>query len=129
MWRTIKNNIAIVLAMVLPMMSLAEDIQGNLLQFLRASSAKDIASYFSDNVSITIKTDTDYYSKFQGEMILSDFLKSNKATEVKQLQRLSNNSSNYYIIYQYKTRTDTFRIFVRFAESDKEQKISEIRIE
>lgn len=104
-------------------------IQNELLQGLRNGNAKEVSSYFAPNISITIKNETGYYSKFQAEMVLGDFFRANKPIEVKQMQRISGNTSNYYIIYQLKTSSDSYRIFARFMDSSGTHQISEFRIE
>lgn len=105
------------------------DIQGNVTQALRTGNAKELASRFYDNISITIKNETGYYSKFQAEMVLNDFFRANRPNGVKQIQRISNNKTNYYIIYQLSTTSQTYRVFVRYVESDNKFRISELRIE
>lgn len=105
------------------------DIQQDVLQGLRNGNAKEVASFFVANVSITAKNETGYYSKFQAEMVLADFFRANKPLEVKRVQRISGNTSNYYVIYQYKTASDSYRVFVRFVDSAGTHQISELRIE
>lgn len=105
------------------------DIQGDVANALRTGNAKELASRFYDNISITIKKETGYYSKFQAEMVLNDFFRANRSNSVKQIQRISNSKTNYYIIYQLNTNSQTYRVFVRYVESDNKFRISELRIE
>lgn len=105
------------------------EVRNGLLQGLRNANAKEVSSFFAPNVSITIKNETGYYSKFQAEMVLGDFFRANKPVEVKQVQRISGSTSNYYIIYQFKTSSDSYRIFARFMDSSGTHQISELRIE
>ena len=106
------------------------DIEQEIYLGLKEGSAKRIAAYFADNVSITLKNDTGYYSKFQSEMVLKEFLKTFRASEVKQVQVMSKNGKQNYRTYEFITSSQTFRVFVRFTTTEgKEIYIAELRIE
>lgn len=122
-------SLAIFFLFLVPILMSFRDIQVDVVQALRTGNAKELASKFHDNISITIKNETGYYSKFQAEMVLNDFFRANRPNGVKQLQRISNNKANYYIIYQLNTTSQTYRVFVRYIESDNKFRISELRIE
>ncbi|MFD2742193.1 MULTISPECIES: DUF4783 domain-containing protein [Sphingobacterium] len=94
---------------------------------LKEGDSKKIAPYFTDNVSITLRKETGYYSKFQSEMILKDFLRNYRAIEVKQVP-VKNDKQNYRI-YEFVTASNTFRVFVQFDMVKEKVQISELRIE
>lgn len=107
------------------------DILGNaeqdIYQGLKDGDVKKIATYFADNVSITLRNETGYYSKFQSEMVLKEFLRNYRAVDVKSVPVKSDKQN--YRTYEFVTSSSTFRVFVRFdIESDK-IRISELRIE
>lgn len=106
------------------------EIEQEIYLGLKEGNAKRIAAYFADNVSITLKNDTGYYSKFQSEMVLRDFLKNCRASEVKQIQGTNKNSKQNYRTYEFITSSQTFRVFVRFTTTEgHEIYIAELRIE
>ncbi|MFD2599711.1 DUF4783 domain-containing protein [Sphingobacterium corticis] len=105
------------------------DIQKDILQAIKDGQAKKIAAYFGENVSITLKDNVAYYSKFQAEMVLQDFFRTYKAVDVKQVQGVNKDGSQNYIIYEFNTNSRSFRVFVRFAEVNNSMVISELRIE
>ena len=105
------------------------DVGLELLGALKANNAKNIAAMFSQNVSLSIKNDSGHYSKFQAEVLLSDFFRSAKALETKQVQRTNRSGSSFYIVYQMKTSQGSFRVFAKFNQSGGEATITELRIE
>ncbi len=128
-----KNMIQFALAMLLlPLLSFAKfqsDVGLELLGALKTNNAKSVAGMFGQNVSLSIKNDSGYYSKFQAEVILTDFFRSSKTTEVKQVQRTNRSNSSFYIVYQIKTNQGSFRVFVKFNQTGGEAQINELRIE
>ncbi len=128
-----KNMIQFALAMLLlPLLSFAKfqsDVGLELLGALKTNNAKSVAGMFGQNVSLSIKNDSGYYSMFQAEVILTDFFRSSKTTEVKQVQRTNRSNSSFYIVYQIKTNQGSFRVFVKFNQTGGEAQINELRIE
>ena len=105
------------------------DVGLELLGALKSNNAKTISTLFSQNVSLSVKNDTGHYSKFQAEVILTDFFRSVKTSEVKQVQRTNRNGANFYIVYQMKTNQGSFRVFAKFNQAGGEATIVELRIE
>lgn len=109
--------------------SFQSDISAQIFQSLRAGNAKELVKTFSDNISLTINKDENYYTKFQSEVTLADFFRANNVTSVKEIQKKLSTSNNSYLVYELKTSSKTFRVFIRVVESNKQYKISELRIE
>lgn len=109
--------------------SVQSDVGLELLGALKSNNAKNIATLFSQNVSLSVKNDSGHYSKFQAEVILGDFFRSIKSQEVKQVQRTNRSSTNFYIVYQMKTSQGSYRVFAKFNQSGGEATIAELRIE
>ncbi|MBE8715051.1 DUF4783 domain-containing protein [Sphingobacterium hungaricum] len=105
------------------------DISAQIYQSFRAGNAKELVKSFSDNISLTINKDENYYTKFQSEVTLADFFRANNVTSVKEIQKKLSASNNSYLVYELKTSNKTFRVFIRVVESNKQYKISELRIE
>ncbi|WKK56928.1 MULTISPECIES: DUF4783 domain-containing protein [unclassified Sphingobacterium] len=99
------------------------------MEAFKSNNAKAISNYFGSNVSLSIKSDGGYYSKFQAEMLLSDFFQSNKTSEIKQVQRTSQSNNSFYIVYQLKTSVGTYRVFTKLSQISGETQIAELRIE
>lgn len=105
------------------------DVDNMLLEAFKANNAKAIADLFGQNVSLSIKNDSGYYSKFQAEVILADYFRSNKTTEIKQVQRTNRSNNNFYIVYQLKSPNATYRVFAKFNQQNGVPTILELRIE
>ena len=68
-------------------------------------------------------------TRFQGELLLADFFRQYKVTEVKRLTASGGNQSNRYFIYNVKTAKRNFRVLVKVIELKGAASISELRIE
>lgn len=121
--------VAMTLLPLLIFSSFQSDVSLELLGALKANNAKNIANFFGQNVSLSIKNDSGYYSKFQAEVILSDFFRLTKTSEAKQVQRTNRNNNSFYIVYQIKTNQGSYRVFVKFVQSGSDAQINELRIE
>lgn len=120
---------AILLLPCITLMSFQTDVALELLGALKSNNAKNVANLFGQNISLSIKNDSGYYSKFQAEVMLSDFFRTSKTTEVKQVQRTNSSNNSFYIVYQIKTGQGSYRVFVKFNQSGGEAQINELRIE
>ena len=105
------------------------DIDNLLLEAFKSNNSKAIADFFGQNISLSIKNDSGYYSKFQAEVILADYFRSNKTTEIKQVQRTNRSNNNFYIVYQLKSPNGTYRVFAKFNQQNGVPTILELRIE
>lgn len=100
-----------------------------LLDAFKNNNAKAVANYFGQNVSMSIKNDSGHYSKFQAELLLSDFFRSNKTQDIKKVQQTNRNNASFYIVYQLKASSGTYRLFFKFNHLEGESLITELRIE
>lgn len=105
------------------------DINSEIMLHLKNGNAKGLVKHFSSSVNLSIDKDEGYYSKFQSELILEDFFRSNKPEEVKQIQKIAQTSNNQYLIYQLQTKSRKFRIFLKMNMVDNEMKVIEMRVE
>ena len=129
-WKKIRQiALATLLLPFLLLTSFQSDVALELLGALKANNAKNVANFFGQNVSLSIKNDSGYYSKFQAEVILSDFFRLTKTSEVKQVQRTNSSNNSFYIVYQIKTNQGSYRVFVKLVQSGGDAQINELRIE
>ncbi len=129
-WKKIRQiALAMLLLPFLLLTSFQSDVALELLGALKTNNAKNVANFFGQNVSLSIKNDSGYYSKFQAEVILSDFFRLTKTSEVKQVQRTNSSNNSFYIVYQIKTNQGSYRVFVKLVQSGGDAQINELRIE
>lgn len=105
-----------------------DEIVSSVTTALRAANAKNISAHFVNNVSLSIKRDERMYTRFQAELLLEDFFRSNKVNQLKEVQR-ANSATNSFVVFSLRSNSTTYRIFVKFSETNKVYKIVELRIE
>lgn len=95
---------------------------------LKVGNAKKLSNVFSNNLTLSVKKDDGTYSKFQAELLLEDFFRSNKVEQLKRLQCV-NNAPNSYIVFSLKTAKSTYRVFIKLSSVNKRFQVVELRIE
>lgn len=96
---------------------------------LKEGSAKKLSALFNNTVSLSIKREEGTFTKFQAELLLNDFFRSNKVDGLKEEQR-ANNSSASFVVFSLRANAKNYRVFVKFIQANnKEFKIDEVRIE
>ncbi|GHE23146.1 hypothetical protein GCM10017764_01140 [Sphingobacterium griseoflavum] len=105
-----------------------DDLVEQLSSALRAGNAKKVGSNFASNLTLSVKREDGSYTKFQAELLLDEFFRSNKVEQLKELQRV-NNSSNSYVVFSLKSNQSTYRIFVKVVSANTKFQIVEMRIE
>ncbi|PRD56965.1 DUF4783 domain-containing protein [Sphingobacterium gobiense] len=96
---------------------------------LKEGNAKKLANVFDNSVHLSVKRDEGAFTKFQAELLLNDFFRTNKVDAVKEVQR-ANNSTAAFAVFSLKSNSKNYRVFIKFVQSNnKEFKIAEIRIE
>ena len=95
---------------------------------LKVGNAKKVSNAFANSLTLAVKREDGTYTKFQAELLLDEFFRSNKVEQLKELQRV-NNSSNSYIVFSLKTNKSTYRVFVKLSRNNKEFQVVEMRIE
>ncbi len=105
------------------------NLNNNIIQGLKANNAKAVAKYFSSSISLSIDKEEQVVTRFQGELLLADFFRQHKVTEVKRVTASGGNQSNRYFIYNVKTANRNFRVLVKVIELKGAASISELRID
>ncbi|TDS12394.1 DUF4783 domain-containing protein [Sphingobacterium paludis] len=95
---------------------------------LKVGHAKKLSNTFANSLTLSVKREDGTYTKFQAELLLEDFFRSNKVEHLKELQRV-NNSSNSYIVFSLKTNKSTYRVFIKLSNNNKQFQVVEMRIE
>lgn len=95
---------------------------------LKEGNAKKMGAIFDNNVNVSLKGDEGAFTKFQAELLLNDFFRTNKVDELKEVQR-ANNASTSFVVFSLKTSSKSYRVFLKLLQSNKDFKIAEIRIE
>lgn len=105
-----------------------EDVLKNTSAALKKGDAKKLGGLFEESVNLSVKKEGGSFTKFQAELLLHDFFRSNKIIGLKEVQR-GNNSSTSFVVFSLKTSSKSYRVFMKFTRSDNDFKIAELRIE
>lgn len=105
-----------------------DEVVNSISSALKTGTSKGISATFMNSVSLSIKRDERVYTRFQAELLLDDFFRSNKVSQLKELQR-AKSSANSFVVFSLRTSSSTYRVFVKLVESNNEFKVSELRIE
>ncbi|MDR2285532.1 MAG: DUF4783 domain-containing protein [Sphingobacterium sp.] len=107
----------------------ATDINSIVIQALKGNNAKALTKSFSSSVTLSVNREEQVVTRFQSELLLADFFRQHKVTEVKRVTAAGNSPSNRYFIYSIKTTKRNFRVLVKVIELKGAASISELRIE
>lgn len=105
------------------------DISNDINQGLKNSNSKFIAKHFSSSINLSLNKEEQIVTRFQGELLLSDFFKQNKVVGLKRITAAGKDQSNRYFIYSIKTEKHSFRVIIKVIDLKGTVSISELRIE
>ena len=106
-----------------------EDIINSVKETIKAGSAKELANYLNQTVDIMIDEKLESYSKVQAEAVLRDFFKAHVPSEFTIIHKGSSKGGQPqpYVIGQYKSDKETFRVLIKIKTVGKQQFVHEIR--
>jgi hypothetical protein len=106
-----------------------DDIINNVKETIKAGSAKELASYLNQTVDIMIDEKLESYSKAQAEFVLRDFFKAHVPSEFTIIHQGTSKGGQPqpYVIGQYKSDKETFRVLIKIKTVGKQQLVHEIR--
>jgi hypothetical protein len=108
----------------------ALDIYDEIANAIRSGDSKQIASYFSNNIDLTILNQEDVYSKAQAELIVKDFLSKNSPKSFSILHKGSSKEGTIYAIGNLSTMNGkTFRVSFFVKMTSGKYMLQELRFE
>jgi len=93
---------------------------------IKTGSAKELSKYLNQTVDVTIEGKVENYSKAQAEFVLRDFFKTHPPSEFNVIHQGSSKGGQPFAIGQYKSGSDTYRVWMKIKTVDKTQLIQEI---
>lgn len=106
-----------------------QSIQNLILSSLKSNDSKTLVKYFSPNVNLSLNGEEKILNKFQAELLLTDFFKNNRITNIKMLSSNGNKQSKLYAVYSMQTAKDNFQIVVKFMEIKGETLVIEFKVD
>ncbi|MBD1421914.1 DUF4783 domain-containing protein [Sphingobacterium chuzhouense] len=106
-----------------------DDVVKNASVALKEGNAKKLSDIFDNSVNLSVQRDEGAFTKFQAELLLNDFFRTNKVDGLKEVQR-ANNSTTSFVVFSLKANSKNYRVFIKFIQSNnKDFKVAELRIE
>jgi hypothetical protein len=102
------------------------DVIGQVKETLKAGSAKELSKYLYQTVDVTIEGNLQSYSKAQAEFVFRDFFKQHPPAEFSIIHQGSSKGGQPFAIGQYKSGSDTYRVFMKIKSSGNQQLLHEI---
>ncbi len=106
--------------------SQAAGVIDNVKETIKTGSAKELSKYLNQTVDVTIEGKLENYSKAQAEFVLRDFFKAHPPSEFNVIHQGSSKGGQPFAIGQYKSGSDTYRVWMKIKTAEKAQLIQEI---
>ena len=107
--------------------SLAQtDVISQVKETIKAGSAKELSKYLNQTVDVTIESKVESYSKAQAEFVFRDFFKQHAPSEFNIIHQGSSKGGQPFAIGQYKSGSDTYRVFMKIKTIGNQQLVHEI---
>jgi len=106
------------------------DIYEDFANAIRSGDAKQVASYFSNSIDLTLLNQEDMYSKAQAELILRDFFSKNNPKAFTIVHKGSSQEGTMYGIGTLNTsNAKTYRVSFYMKSVNGKNSLLELRIE
>ncbi|WP_143785796.1 DUF4783 domain-containing protein [Ohtaekwangia koreensis] len=107
-------------------MAQSNDVISQVKETIKAGSAKELSKYLNQTVDVTIDDKVESYSKAQAEFIFRDFFKQHPANEFNIIHQGQSKGGQPFAIGQYKSGTETHRVFMKIKTVGNQQLVHEI---
>jgi hypothetical protein len=95
---------------------------------LRSGNASELATYFDENVELTLPDQSDSYSKAQAVLILKDFF-NNNGVKTFDVKHKGDNGGGQFCIGTLQTKSGNFRTTVFMKIKNSKELVKEIRFQ
>ena len=119
-------SLTILFTLQLFVASAQTDVISQVKETLKAGSAKELSRYLHQTVEVSIDGNLQSYSKAQAEFVFRDFFKQHPPAEFSIIHQGSSKGGQPFAIGQYKSGTDTYRVFMKIKSTNSQQLLHEI---
>jgi hypothetical protein len=119
-------SILFVLTSHLALWAQNNDAISQVKETIKAGSAKELSRFLNQTVDVTIDDKVESYSKAQAEFVFRDFFKQHPANEFNIIHQGSSKGGQPFAIGQYKSGSETFRVFMKIKTVGRDQLVHEI---
>jgi hypothetical protein len=102
------------------------DVIAQVKETIKAGSAKELSRYLNQTVDVTLTDGAQSYSKAQAEFVFRDFFKQHPPVEFNIIHQGTSKGGQTFGIGQYKTDSETYRVYMKIKTVDNQQLVHEI---
>lgn len=102
------------------------DVIGQVKETIKAGSAKELSRFLNQTVDVTLNDGPQSYSKAQAEFVFRDFFKQHPPVEFNIIHQGTSKGGQTFGIGQYKSGTETYRVYMKIKAVDNQQLVHEI---
>ena len=103
------------------------DVIDQVKETIKAGSAKELSKYLNQTVDVTLEEGSvKSYSKAQAEFVFRDFFKQHPPAEFSIIHQGSSKGGQPYTIGQFKSGSETYRVFMKIKTVNGQQLVHEI---
>jgi hypothetical protein len=102
------------------------DVIGQVKETIKAGSAKELSRFLNQTVDVTLNDGPKSYSKAQAEFVFRDFFKQHPPLEFNIIHQGTSKGGQTFGIGQYKSGTETYRVYMKIKAVDNQQLVHEI---
>ena len=102
------------------------DVISQVKETIKAGSAKELSRFLNQTVDVTLNDGPKSYSKAQAEFVFRDFFKQHPPLEFNIIHQGTSKGGQTFGIGQYKSGTETYRVYMKIKAVDNQQLVHEI---
>lgn len=102
------------------------DVISQVKETIKAGSAKELSRFLNQTVDVTLNDGPKSYSKAQAEFVFRDFFKQHPPQEFNIIHQGTSKGGQTFGIGQYKSGTETYRVYMKIKAVDNQQLVHEI---
>ncbi len=104
-------------------------VKDKVVEAMKQGNSKDLALHFIPNIDLTIRENSDIYSRAQAEQILRKFFNDNPPVDLVIEHSGVSKFGDQYFIGILRTRTGYFRVTFFLKRSENDHQVKQLRIE
>ncbi|MEJ7643237.1 MAG: DUF4783 domain-containing protein [Chryseolinea sp.] len=102
------------------------DVISQVKETIKAGSAKELSRFLNETIDVTLNDGPQSYSKTQAEFVFRDFFKQHPPEEFNIIHQGTSKGGQTFGIGQYKSGTETYRVYMKIKAADNQQLVHEI---
>lgn len=119
----------ILLLATAPFAMAQEAVKDKVVEAMKQGNSRELAAHFIPNIDLTVKDNSDVYSKAQAEQILRKFFNDHPPVDLVIEHSGVSKFGDQYFIGILRTRSGYFRVTFFLKRTETEHQVKQLRIE